>query len=64
MVDHGLKTLVKIPCNKVNKRKIITMFMGQLFQAKCWENILAWVYICFIMAKEIGKSNGKGYGNA
>ena len=29
-------TLVKIPCNKVNKGKIITKVMGHIFQAKCW----------------------------
>jgi len=30
-------TLVKNPCNKINKGKIITKVMGHVFQAKCWE---------------------------
>ena len=28
------------------------------------KNILVWVFIWFIMAKEIGKGNGKGFGKA
>jgi len=35
--DILVTTLVKIPCNKVNKGKIITKVMGHIFQAKCWE---------------------------
>ena len=39
--------------------------MGHAFQTKYWEtNILVWVFIWFIMAKEIGKGNGKGFGKA
>ena len=37
------------------------MVMGHLFQVECWENILVWVFIWFIMAKEIGKGNEKGF---
>jgi len=33
----SITTLVKIPCNKVNKGKIITKVMGHLFQSECWE---------------------------
>jgi len=29
--------LIKNPCNKVNKGKIITMVMGHIFQVECWE---------------------------
>ena len=28
------------------------------------QNILVWVFVSFIMAKEIGKDNGKGFGEA
>ena len=38
------------------------MVMGHLFQVECWENILVWVFIWFIMAKVIGKGNDKGLG--
>ena len=31
-----LTTLVKIPCNKSNKGKIITRLMGHLFQVENW----------------------------
>ena len=33
VITLGLKN----PCNKVNKDKIITKVMGNLFQYECWE---------------------------
>jgi len=38
--------------------------MGHIFLAKCWEKHPRGLFIWFIMAKEIDKSNGKGFENA
>jgi len=38
-----------------------TMVMGHLFQAKWWEKHPSGCSFLFIMAKEISKSNGKGF---
>ena len=36
--------------------------MGHLFQAECWARHPSVGVHWFIMAKEIGKGNGKGFG--
>jgi len=36
--------------------------MGDLFQAECWERHPSMGVHWFIMAKEIGKGNDKGFG--
>ena len=38
--------------------------MGHLFQDECWEIHTSVGVHWFIMAKEIGKGNGKGFGKA
>ena len=38
------------------------MVMGHLFQAKCWAKHPSEGVHYFIMAKEIRKGNGKGFG--
>ena len=38
--------------------------MGHLFEVECCEKTSQWVLIWFIMAKEIRKGNGKGFGKA
>lgn len=37
IIDIHVVALMKIPCNNINKVKIITMVMGNVFQAECWE---------------------------
>ena len=34
--------------------------MGHIYKLNVGQNILVWVFIRFIMAKEIGKGKGKG----
>ena len=40
------------------------MVKGHLFQAKCWAIHPSVGFHWFIMAKEIGNGNGKGFGKA
>jgi len=43
-------------------KKYKTKFMGHLFQVEWLVETSQWVFIWFIMEKEIGKGNGKGFG--
>jgi len=38
--------------------------MGHVFQAECWVKHHSECSLWFIMAKEIGKANAKGFGKA
>ena len=38
--------------------------MGHVFQVECWGKHTSRCSFRFIMAMEIGKGNGKGFGNA